>query len=87
MIDDSKHSREAYRVEQSLAARHYEKEVQLLERKVKVLTKALESIAAPHLGEHLEAYFDGIAKCDVVECCILDTRIARGALKECEEMK
>lgn len=41
MIDDSKHSREAYRVEQSLAARHYEKEIKLLERKVKVLSDML----------------------------------------------
>lgn len=43
MIDDSKHSREAYRVEQSLAARHYEKEIKTLERKVKVLSEALEN--------------------------------------------
>lgn len=41
MIDDSKHSREAYRVEQSLTARHYEKEIKLLERKVKVLSDML----------------------------------------------
>ena len=60
-------------------------QVSLLERKVKVLSEALELIAAPHLGEHLDSYFKGIHSGDVLKCCITDATIAREALKEVGE--